>query len=332
MQHRVLSGIQPTGQLHIGNYLGAIRNWIGMQDKNECLFCIVDLHAITVPQPPLELRHNTRLAAAMYIACGIDPKKSVIFNQAQVSAHSELAWILGCITPIGWLNRMTQFKDKAGKDKERAPLGLYSYPVLMAADILAYKATHVPVGEDQKQHLELARDIAEKFNNTFAADFFPLPEPQIMGPTTRVMSLRDGSAKMSKSDLSEYSRIHLTDDADTISQKIRKARTDAEPIPAESSSLEGRAEAKNLLSIYAALSDNTLDEVCRQFAGSQFSVFKPELADLLISSLTPIKIEIDRLMNDTDYLDSVLKEGSSKANLIARTTLEEVCDLVGFLR
>src|ERR671927_896552 len=272
--NRIFSGIQPTGNLHLGNYLGSIRNWVALQHDYECIFCIVDLHALTQPQDPAELRHSTREVTAAYIAAGIDPEHCIIFNQATVPAHSELGWLLGCLTPLGWLNRMTQFKEKAGKQRDLAGLGLYAYPVLMAADILAYKATHVPVGEDQKQHLELARDIAQKFNNDFAESigthghgdaFFPLPEPMITGPATRVMSLREGTKKMSKSDASDYSRINLTDDADTIAQKVRKAKTDPEPLPSEEKGLEPRPEADNLVGIYAALSERPKAEVLREF-------------------------------------------------------------------
>src|SRR5918912_2991185 len=275
--NRIFSGIQPTGNLHLGNYLGAIRNWVALQNDYECIFCIVDLHALTQPQEPEELRAHTREVTAAYIAAGIDPERCIIFNQSAVPAHSELGWLLGCLTPLGWLNRMTQFKEKAGKQRELAGLGLYAYPVLMAADILAYKATHVPVGEDQKQHLELARDIAGAFNRRYEREFFPLPEPQIFGEATRVMSLRDGTKKMSKSDASDYSRINMTDDADTVALKIRKAKTDPAPLPESVEGLQGRPEAENLLSIYAALTDESLEQAVAQYAGRNFSEFKEAL-------------------------------------------------------
>src|SRR5271163_1201488 len=279
--NRIFSGIQPTGNLHLGNYLGAIRNWVALQHDYECIFCIVDLHALTQPQDPDELRHSTREVTAAYIAAGIDAEHCIIFNQSMVSAHAELAWLLSCLTPLGWLNRMTQFKERAGKNREMAGLGLYTYPVLMAADILVYKATHVPVGEDQRQHLELSRDIAQKFNNDFGApDFFPLPEPVITGTATRVMSLRDGTKKMSKTDESDYSRINLTDDADAIAQKIRKAKTDPGTLPDSEKGLEGRPEAENLINIYAALAEEPRAKIIAQFAGQTFSVFKNELAEL----------------------------------------------------
>jgi tryptophanyl-tRNA synthetase len=329
---RILSGIQPTGQLHLGNYLGAIRNWVTMQQDYECLFCIVDLHALTTPQDPLALRQSIRSAAAVYVAAGIDPKKSIIFNQSQVTGHTQLSWLLSCLTPLGWLNRMTQFKDKAGKQKDQACLGLYAYPVLMAADILVYQATHVPVGEDQKQHLELARDIAGAFNRSYKTDFFPLPEPQILGTATRVMSLRDGLAKMSKSDPSDYSRIHLMDDADTIALKIRKAKTDPEPLPASPKGLESRPEALNLINIYAALQEQTLEDVCQQFAGQSFAVFKKDLADILVAVLGPITQESQRLLNDISYIDALLAEGNAKATLIAQKNIEQVHDIMGLLR
>ena len=331
-QNRVFSGVQPTGNLHLGNYLGAIRNFVGLQETHECLYCVVDMHAITVWQEPKELAANTREVAAAYIASGIDPKSHVIFNQSKVSAHAELAWILNCVARIGWLNRMTQFKDKAGKDREKASVGLYAYPVLMAADILAYRATHVPVGEDQKQHLELARDTAQKFNNDFSApDFFPLPEPLIMGAATRVMSLRDGTKKMSKSDPSDLSRITMRDSADDIAKKIRKAQTDPEPLPETVEGLAGRAGADNLVGIYAALSDKTKADVLAEFAGAQFSVFKPALADLAVEKLTPITNEMKRLMDDPAYIDSVLEQGAVRARAIADPILARVRELVGFI-
>ncbi|HBU98405.1 tryptophan--tRNA ligase [Thalassospira lucentensis] len=329
---RVFSGAQPTGNLHLGNYLGAIRNWVALQKDFECIFCVVDMHAITVWQDPKELRSNIRELAASMIASGIDPEKHVLFNQSQVSAHAELAWIFNCVARIGWLNRMTQFKEKAGKHRENASLGLYAYPSLMAADILAYKATHVPVGEDQKQHLELARDIALKFNNDYEVEgFFPQPEPLILGPATRVMSLRDGSKKMSKSDPSEMARINMTDDADTLSKKIRKAKTDPEPLPSEAAGLEGRPEAKNLITIFAALTDSTVDAVLSEHGGTQFSGFKQSLTDVVVTKLAPITEEMARLNNDNAYIDAVLAKGAERANAIAQPILREVKQTVGFL-
>ncbi|MFC4237640.1 tryptophan--tRNA ligase [Thalassospira xianhensis] len=328
---RVFSGAQPTGNLHLGNYLGAIRNWVTLQKDFECIFCVVDLHAITVWQEPNELRSNIRELAASMIASGIDPEKHVLFNQSQVSAHAELAWIFNCVARIGWLNRMTQFKEKAGKNRENASLGLYAYPSLMAADILAYKATHVPVGEDQKQHLELTRDIAIKFNNDFGVEFFPQPDPLILGPATRVMSLRDGSKKMSKSDASDMSRINMTDDADTLAKKIRKAKTDPEPLPSEAAGLEGRPEAKNLITIYAALTDKTVADVLAEHGGTQFSGFKQALTDVVVEKLAPITEEMARLKADNTYIDAVLAKGADRANAIAQPILKEVKEIVGFL-
>ncbi|WP_412777735.1 tryptophan--tRNA ligase [Thalassospira lucentensis] len=329
---RVFSGAQPTGNLHLGNYLGAIRNWVALQKDFECIFCVVDMHAITVWQDPKELRSNIRELAASMIASGIDPEKHVLFNQSQVSAHAELAWIFNCVARIGWLNRMTQFKEKAGKHRENASLGLYAYPSLMAADILAYKATHVPVGEDQKQHLELARDIALKFNNDYEVEgFFPQPEPLILGPATRVMSLRDGSKKMSKSDPSEMARINMTDDADTLAKKIRKAKTDPEPLPSEAAGLEGRPEAKNLITIFAALTDSTVDAVLAEHGGTQFSGFKQSLTDVVVTKLAPITEEMARLNNDNAYIDAVLAKGAERANAIAQPILRNVKETVGFL-
>jgi tryptophanyl-tRNA synthetase len=329
---RILSGMQPTNQLHLGNYLGALKNWVALQDKGENLFCVVDLHAITVPQDPAVLAQSTREIAAAYIAAGIDTSKSIIFAQSHVSAHAELGWILGCFTPMGWLNRMTQFKEKAGKDRESALLGLYGYPVLMAADILTYKATHVPVGEDQKQHLELARDIAGAFNRRYDVDFFPLPEPQILGEATRVMSLRDGTKKMSKSDLSDMSRINMTDTPDLIAQKIRKAKTDPEgPLPSTVEGLEGRPEADNLLTLYAALTDTTKKAAVERFAGAQFSVLKNELTEAATGALGPIAARMNELMGDTAALDAILRDGADKANAIAQPILAEAKQLVGFL-
>jgi tryptophanyl-tRNA synthetase len=330
--NRIFSGVQPTGNLHLGNYLGAIRNWVALQRDYDCVFCIVDLHALTLPQRPDELRANTREVAAAYIAAGIDPDRCIIFNQAAVSGHSELAWLLGCITPLGWLNRMTQFKEKAGRHRDNAGLGLYAYPVLMAADILLYKATHVPVGEDQKQHLELARDIAGAFNRQYETEFFPLPEPQILGEATRVMSLRDGRVKMSKSDPSEYSRINMTDDADTIALKVRKAKTDPDPLPHEVKGLENRPEAANLVSIYAALAETSREAVLAEFGGKMFSVFKPALSDLAVARLGPIGQEMSHLLKDRGLIDGILHKGSERANEIARHHMTELHDIVGILR
>ncbi len=329
----VFSGTQPTGNLHLGNYLGAIRNWVKLQETHPCLFCIVDLHAITVFQDPKELRDSTRSVAAAYIAAGIDPEKHVVFNQSQVSAHAELAWVFNCVARIGWLNRMTQFKEKAGKNRENASAGLFVYPNLMAADILAYKATHVPVGEDQKQHLELSRDIAQKFNTDFGVpDFFPLPEPVITGPATRVMSLRDGSQKMSKSDPSDYSRINLTDDAEAIALKVRKARTDPEPLPSEAAGLKDRPEAENLVSIYAALADTSTDDVLREFGGAQFSDFKKALSEVAVETLVPLTDEMSRLLKEPDEIDAILAKGAERARAIADPILRDVYDTVGFVR
>ncbi len=331
-QNRVFSGVQPTGNLHLGNYLGAIRNFVGLQETHECIYCVVDMHAITVWQDPKELAANTREVAAAYIASGIDPERHIVFNQSKVSAHAELAWILNCVVRIGWLNRMTQFKDKAGKDREKASVGLYTYPVLMAADILAYRATHVPVGEDQKQHLELARDTAQKFNNDFdAPDFFPQPEPLIMGEATRVMSLRDGTKKMSKSDPSDLSRITMRDSADDIAKKIRKAQTDPDPLPEDVKGLEGRPGADNLVGIYAALSDKTKAQVLAEFSGAQFSVFKPALAELAVEKLSPITNEMKRLMDDKAYIDTILEKGAERARAIADPVLARVREIVGFI-
>lgn len=331
-KQRIFSGVQPSGNLTLGNYLGAIRNWVELQDTHETIFCVVDLHAITVWQDPATLRNATREVAAGMIACGVDTKKSIIFNQSQVSAHAELAWIFNCVARIGWLNRMTQFKEKAGKNKERASAGLYVYPNLMAADILAYQATHVPVGADQKQHLELTRDIAQKFNNDYGVDFFPEVEPLILGAAPRVMSLRDGTAKMSKSDPSENSRINLTDDRDVIAKKIRKAKTDSEPLPENVDDLGERAEAKNLISIFAALNNQEISEVCRQYAGKGFADFKKDLAELSVEVLGPITDEMRRLMAEKSFIDSILKEGAEKADEISRPILRSVHEIVGFIR
>jgi len=331
-KQRVFSGVQPSGNLTLGNYLGAIKNWVGLQDTYETIFCVVDLHAITVWQEPDVLRNATREVTAGMIASGVDPKKSIIFNQSQVSAHAELAWIFNCVARMGWLNRMTQFKEKAGKNRERASVGLYVYPDLMAADILAYQATHVPVGADQKQHLELTRDIAQKFNSDYKVDFFPEVEPLIFGEATRVMSLRDGNAKMSKSDPSENSRINLTDDRDLIAKKIRKARTDSEPLPATMDDLEGRAEARNLINIFAALSDRKAGDVCTEYEGKGFADFKRDLADLSVAVLGPINEEMNRLMDEKTYLDDVLRDGAHKADELSQPILREIHDIVGFLR
>ncbi|HZT24861.1 MAG TPA: tryptophan--tRNA ligase [Pseudolabrys sp.] len=340
-KERVFSGVQPTGNLHLGNYLGAITKFVALQERYECIYCVVDLHAITVWQEPEELPRATREVTAAFVACGIDPKKHIIFNQSQVAEHAELAWVFNCVARMGWLNRMTQFKEKAGKDRENASVGLYVYPNLMAADILVYRATHVPVGEDQKQHLELSRDIAQKFNNDYSASikthgsgeaFFPLPEPIIQGPATRVMSLRDGSKKMSKSEASDYSRINLTDDADAIAQKIRKAKTDPEPLPSEVKGLEPRPEADNLVGIYAALSGASKAQVLSQFGGGQFSTFKTALADLAVAKLGPIGAEMKRLVQDPVYIDSILADGSQRAQAIAAQTMKAVKDIVGFVR
>lgn len=337
---RVFSGMQPTGNLHLGNYLGAMIRWIELQKTQECIYCVVDLHALTVWQEPAELTRAIREVTAAYIACGLDPAKSIIFNQSQVPEHAELAWIFNCVARLGWLNRMTQFKEKAGKDRENASVGLYDYPVLMAADILVYRATHVPVGEDQKQHLELSRDIAQKFNNDFAQaitekgwtdGFFPLPEPLIQGPATRVMSLRDGSKKMSKSDPSDYSRINLTDDADSIAQKIRKAKTDPEPLPGEEAGLAGRLEADNLVGIFAALAGLAKTDVLKQFGGAQFSAFKGALVDLAVARLSPITAEMSRLCADAAYIDSVLRDGAGRARELAAPIMKDVKEIVGFV-
>ena len=342
---RVFSGVQPTGNLHLGNYLGAIVNFVKLQETHNCLYCVVDMHALTQPVSvwggPAELARNTREVTAAFIASGIDPTRHIIFNQSQVSGHAELAWIFNCVARVGWLNRMTQFKEKAGKDRENASAGLYVYPNLMAADILLYHATHVPVGEDQKQHLELARDIAQKFNNDFAktiahagydGGFFPLPEPLITGPATRVMSLRDGTKKMSKSDESDMTRINLTDDADTIAKKIRKAKTDPEPLPSETKGLEGRPEADNLVGIYAALAETGTEAVLRDFGNAPFSKFKESLAELAATRLVPIGTEMRRLMADPVEIDRILDDGAKRAHAIADPILAMTKDIVGFIR
>ena len=333
MGKKIFSGVQPTGNLHLGNYLGAIKNFVELNnDKaNECIFCVVDLHAITVKQDPKELKKNIRETVATFIASGIDAKKSIIFNQSGVAAHSEGAWILSCVARMGWLNRMTQFKEKAGKDKEKASIGLYSYPVLMAADILLYDATHVPVGDDQKQHLELCRDIAQKFNNDFGVeDFLKVPEPLIQKEFSRIMSLKDGSKKMSKSELSDLSRINLTDDKDQIINKIKKAKTDTLPMPKDIKELEGRLEAQNLLGIFASLSNSTLETSIEKFAGKNFSEFKQELSELLVNKIMPISDEIKKLLQDQSYLDSILLDGVEKASKIASKKIKNLKETVGF--
>ncbi len=342
---RVFSGVQPTGNLHLGNYLGAIVKFVEMQKHFDCIYCVVDLHAITQPVSvwggPKELGRNIREVTAAFLAAGIDPVKHVVFNQSRVPEHAELAWVFNCIARLGWMNRMTQFKEKAGKDRENASLGLYAYPTLMAADILLYRATHVPVGEDQKQHLELTRDIAQKFNNDLAESirekghgdaFFPLTEPLIQGPATRVMSLRDGTKKMSKSDPSDLSRINLTDDRDTIAQKLRKAKTDPEPLPSEAAGLAGRPEAENLVGIYAALSARSTAEVLAEFGGSQFSTFKSALTDLAVDKLGPVGSEMKRLVADPAHIDSVLAAGAERARAIAVPVMASVKDILGFIR
>jgi tryptophanyl-tRNA synthetase len=352
-QPRCFSGVQPTGNLHLGNYLGAVSRWVPLQDQMPSIFCVVDLHAITAGFPDAgELKGATREVTAAYIAAGIDPKRSIIFNQSQVKEHAELAWIFNCVARMGWLNRMTQFKDKAGKNSENASVGLFAYPNLMAADILAYRATHVPVGDDQKQHLELTRDIAQKFNNDFAERikelgigvpnptpspevpdelYLPLPEPMIAGPATRIMSLRDGTKKMSKSDPSDLSRINLADDADAISKKVKKAKTDPEPLPGEVEGLKGRPEADNLVGIFAALAGKTKEEVIRDYGGQPFSVFKPALADLAVDKLAPLSGEMRRLMADPAEIDKVLKAGAESASAIAEPVLRDMRKIIGFL-
>ena len=351
-QPRVFSGVQPTGNLHLGNYLGAISRFVPLQDEMPTIYCVVDLHAITVKHDPAVLSANTREVTAAYLAAGIDPKKAIIFNQSQVREHAELAWIFNCIARMGWLSRMTQFKEKAGKNRENASVGLFAYPTLMAADILAYRATHVPVGDDQKQHLELTRDIAQKFNNDFADRikdlglgianptpspelpdelFFPLTEPMIAGPATRIMSLRDGTKKMSKSDASDLSRINLRDSADEIAKKIRKAKTDPEPLSSELDGLSERPEALNLVGIYAALSGRTKDEVLTEYGGQPFSVFKPALADLAVDKLAPMTDEMNRLLDDETHIDAILREGAGRASEIAAPVLRDVRRIMGFL-
>jgi tryptophanyl-tRNA synthetase len=329
---RVVSGIQPTGNLHLGNYLGAIKNWVKMQNEGECLYFLADLHAITVYNDPKTLSANTREMAAALIAAGIDPNKSTLFNQARVPGHAELAWLLFCTARIGWLNRMTQFKEKSGKNREGASIGLYAYPVLQAADVLIYQATHVPVGEDQKQHLELARDIASKFNTDYNVELFPLPLPYITGAATRVMSLRDGNAKMSKSDPSDMSRINMADDDDMISQKIRKAKSDADPLPETPEGLQGRAEAANLVNIFAATAEITVQTVLDQYAGKGFGAFKPALAELLVEKMRPIRDRFVGLKNDDTAIDAILNKGAEKANALAKPTVSAAYDAMGLLR
>jgi tryptophanyl-tRNA synthetase len=333
MSKKIFSGVQPTGNLHLGNYLGAIKNFVELQSekKNQCIFCVVDLHAITVKQDPKELKKNIRETVATFIACGIDPAQSIIFNQSMVSAHAEAAWILSCVSRIGWLNRMTQFKEKAGKDKEKASIGLYSYPVLMAADILLYDATHVPVGDDQKQHLELCRDIAQKFNNDFeAADFLKAPEPLIQKQFSRIMSLKDGIKKMSKSDPSDLSRINLTDNNDQIVNKIKRAKTDPLPLPGEIKNLAERPEAENLLGIYSSIKNQKLESSISEFSGKNFSEFKEKLSKALTITIEPISKEIKKLLDDEKHLDTILLEGSVKADKIASKKIKEIKELVGF--
>ena len=347
----VFSGVQPTGNLHLGNYLGAIKRWVEIQATHECIYCVVDMHALTVSPDPAELQQSTREVAAAFLAAGIDAKKSIVFNQSRVMQHAELAWVFNCVARVGWMNRMTQFKDKAGKDRENASLGLFAYPSLMAADILLYRATHVPVGEDQKQHLELTRDIAQKFNNDYSdriaalgvgvdmqvgdekvSGFFPLTDPMISGPAMRIMSLRDGTKKMSKSDPSDLSRINLIDDEDTINKKIRKAKTDSDGLPSQVEGLEGRPEADNLVGIYAALASKTKEEVLGEFGGRQFSDFKSALADLAVARLSPITHEMRRLVADPGYIDGVLSDGGARARAIAEQTMRHVRDIVGWLQ
>ena len=326
---RILSGVQPSGDLHLGNYLGAIKNFVSLQKEYECFFCVVDLHAITVWQDPTQLADKTREVTAAFIACGIDPSKNVLFSQSQVPQHTQLAWIFSCVARMGWLNRMTQFKDKAGKDKENASVGLFSYPTLMAADILIYLASHVPVGEDQKQHLELTRDIAQKFNNDFKTNLFPMPEPLIFGEATRVMSLRDGTKKMSKSDSSDYSRIMLSDSTDEIMKKIKKAKTDTHPLPGSLKETHNRPEALNLLSIFASLNNKSTEEAISYYAGKEFSLFKKDLMDVVVEKIDPINKKMKKLMDNKDYLDSIMKNGKEKAIHIADSVLKKVYTTVG---
>lgn len=350
-KERIFSGAQPTGNLQLGNYLGAIKRWVELQETHECIYCVVDMHALTILPDPAKLLQATREITAAYLAAGIDPKKNIVFNQSRVKQHAELAWVFNCIARVGWMNRMTQFKDKAGKDRENASLGLLAYPSLMAADILLYRATHVPVGDDQKQHLELTRDIAQKFNNDYSKrieelgvgvemqsgdetvnGFFPITEPMISGPAMRIMSLRDGTKKMSKSDPSDLSRINLVDDADTITKKIRKAKTDSDAIPSEVEGLEGRPEADNLIGIYAALAGKDKAAICREFGGKQFSEFKASLAELTVATMSPITQEMRKLIDDPAYIDQVLRDGGERAGIIAEETMHNVRDIVGFLQ
>ena len=333
MGKKIFSGVQPTGNLHLGNYLGAIKNFVELNNsnKNECIFCVVDLHAITVKQEPNELRNNIRETVASFIACGINPNKSIIFNQSSVSAHCEAAWVLSCVARMGWLNRMTQFKEKAGKDKERANIGLYSYPILMAADILLYDTSHVPVGEDQKQHLELCRDIAQRFNSDYGIDdFLKVPEPLIQKEFSRIMSLKDGTKKMSKSEASDLSRINLTDDDTSIINKIKKAKTDSLPIPSSVDELKERPEATNLLGIYSGLTNSTLDKSLIEFDGKNFSEFKEKLSQVIVEKINPISQEIKKLINDKEYLDKILLEGHKKANKIASNKIKKMHEIIGF--
>ena len=328
---RIFSGIQPTGELHLGNYLGALRNWVSLQHKHECIYCVVDLHAITALHNPKQLEKNTLEVTAGLIASGLDPEKNIIFNQSTVSAHAELAWVFNCVSRLGWLNRMTQFKEKAGKDKEKASVGLYSYPILMAADILLYDASHVPVGEDQKQHLELCRDIAQKFNNDFEKEnFLQVPEPLIQKHFSRIMSLKDGSKKMSKSEISDFSRINLTDDKDTIANKIKKAKTDPLPLPSNVEELNTRPETKNLLGIYSSLTGSTLERSVKDFDGKNFSEFKEKLTQVLIEQIDPISNEIKKLLNNKDFLDAILLDGHKKANNIASNKIKKIQEIIGF--
>jgi tryptophanyl-tRNA synthetase len=333
MKKKIFSGVQPTGNLHLGNYLGAIKNFVDLNNdtQNECIFCVVDLHAITVSQNPKDLKSNIHETVATFIASGIDPKKSIIFNQSQVSAHSEAAWILSCIARMGWLNRMTQFKEKAGKDKEKASIGLYSYPVLMAADILLYDSTHVPVGDDQKQHLELCRDIAQKFNNDYEIEnFFIVPEPLIKKEFSRIMSLKDGLKKMSKSEASDLSRINLTDNKDQIINKIKKAKTDTLPLPSTIEELEKRPEVKNLIGIYSSLMNNTLQKSIDEFSGKNFSDFKEKLSELIVNEINPISLKVKELLNDKVFLEKILDDGYEKANEIASKKIKKIHEIVGF--
>ena len=326
----IFSGVQPTGNLHLGNYLGAIKNWVELQNNNKCIFCIVDLHAFTVPRNCINIKNNILEVAAAYIAAGIDPKRNIIFVQSHVSYHSELSWILSCFTPIGWLNRMTQFKDKAGKNKEKAPLGLYSYPVLMAADILLYKATKVPVGDDQKQHLELSRNISQAFNRFYETDFFPIPDPLIIGGAARVMSLRDGTKKMSKSDPSDFSRINLKDSSDEISKKIQKAKTDSLDFPKNEIELEERPEIRNLINIFASVTDTSIQQVLNEFHQRDFIYFKESLKEILNQKINSISVEMQKILNDETFLKKILKDGAEKANEIGAKNMKKIRDIMGF--